>query len=170
MPRGSWMSTLHLIVVGAILTATIACTGQAEPTWPTPEITQIEPLDTPHAVAYMMRSELGDSGLVIGLTVVCGLGDSAPFEVTTFFGAFPGTHHPVQLAVRGADGTGERFGAVVAGGRESGFHSPQLTDPQDAERFVRIALRPGALISNGYRSFWNRASAERNRERCERSS
>ena len=56
-----------------------------------------------------------------------------------------------QLAVRGPDGTVERFGTVVTGGPDAGFHSPRFIDPQEAARFVRIALRPGALISNGER-------------------
>ena len=73
-------------------------------------------------------------------------------------------HHPVQLAVRSPDGAVERFGAVLAGGPEAGFHSPQLRDPHDAQRFVTVALQPGALISNGYRSFWNRASEQRNQQ------
>ena len=55
-----------------------------------------------------------------------------------------------------------RFGPVIAAGPESGFHSPQLRDPHEAVRLVSVALQPGALISNGYRSFWNRARAARN--------
>lgn len=53
---------------------------------------------------------------------------------------------------------------MIAAGPESEFHSPQLRDPHEAVRFVSVALQPGALISNGYRSFWNRASAARNRQ------
>ena len=34
----------------------------------------------------------------------------------------------------------------------------------EAERFAGAALRPGALVSNGYRSFRNRTSETRNRE------
>ena len=52
----------------------------------------------------------------------------------------------------------------MSGGPESGFHSPRVVDPGEAARFVDVALRAGALISNGYRSFWNRVGEIRNRE------
>ena len=140
------------------------CIGHAAPPHPTPEITQIEPLDHPQSVAYLMRAELGDTGVILGLTVICAPHEPAALQVTAFFGAFPGPQHPVQLAVRRPDGTGEGFGPVVRAGPESGFHSPQLTTPQEVERFVTSAFQPGALISNGYRSFWNRASVQRNQQ------
>ena len=111
-----------------------------------------------------MRGTLGTSGEVIGLAVLCAMHGSAEIQATAFFGTFPGAHRPVQLAVRGPGGTVERFGAVVAGGPEAGFHSPQLRVSHDAQRFVTAALQPGALVSNGYRSFWNRASARRNQQ------
>ena len=137
--------------------------GTGAQPWPTPGITQIDSLHAPHAVAYAMRGELGSSGEAVGLGVIYATRGPAAIEVIAFFGAYP-ADQPVQFAGRGGDGTVERFGAVEVGGRASGFHSPRLTTPQDADRFVRIALRPGALISNGYRSFWNRASAARNRQ------
>ena len=158
------MNRLSHFVLAAWLALVPAWPVLAEPPWPTPEITQIEPLDIPHAVAYLMRAELGNTGIILGLTVHCVPHDPAALQVTTLFGAFPGPQHPVQLAVRRPDGTGEGFGPVVRAGPESGFHSPQIRDPHDAERFVTAALQPGALISNGYRSFWNRASAARNRQ------
>ncbi len=153
-----------LIVAAAWTLFGAAARADAAPPWPTPEITQIEPLDHPHAVAYLMRAELGDTGIILGLTVLCAPHEPAALQVTTLFGAFPGPQHPVQLAVRRPDGTGEGFGPVVRGGPEAGFHSPQLTTPQEVERFVTSAFQPGALISNGYRSFWNRASAQRNQQ------
>ena len=138
--------------------------GHPAPPWPTPEIRVITALDIKGTVAYGMRGTLGNAGEVVGLAVLCAIDGPAEIEATTFFGAFPGVHRPVQLAVRSPDGTVERFGAVLAGGPEAGFHSPQLRDPHEAERFVTVALQPGALISNGYRSFWNRASARRNQQ------
>ena len=111
-----------------------------------------------------MRAELGDSGFFVGLALICRAEDPAHAEATAYFSGFPEDRRPVQLAVRGAEGTAERFGRAVSGGPESGFHSPQVTDLQDLARFVGAALRPDALVSNGYRSFWNRASAARNAE------
>ena len=158
------MRRVAVPALAGLLTLILVWTGHTAPPWPTPEITQIEPLDIPQAVAYLMRAELGDTGIILGLTVHCVPHDPAALQVTAFFGAFPGPQHPVQLAVRSPDGTGEGFGPVLRGGPEAGFHSPQLTAPQDAVRFVQRALQPGALISNGYRSFWNRVSAARNQQ------
>ena len=152
-------------VVALFLLVWTGCGGVlAAPPWPTPEITQLDRLEAPHTVAYAMRGALGESGEYVGLAFLCATRGPAEIEVTAFFGAFPGSHHPVQLAVRGPDGTVERFGPVVKAGPESGFHSPQFTTPPDAARFVSSALRSGALISNGYRSFWNRVSVARNRQ------
>ena len=153
-----------LFVAAILFTAAPVCSALAAPPWPTPEISQITALNMKDTVAYAMRGALGTSGEYVGLAVLCATRGPTKIEVTTFFGAFPGAHHPVQFAVRSPDGTGTRFGPVVHAGPESGFHSPQLRDPHDAVRFVTVALQPGALISNGYRSFWNRASAQRNQQ------
>ena len=158
------MLRVCLVVLAGWLTVAPAWPGLSAPLHPTPEISQITALDMKDTVAYAMRGALGTSGEYVGLAVLCATRGPTKIEVTTFFGAFPGAHRPVQLAVRSPDGTGTRFGPVVAAGPASGFHSPQLRDPHDAERFVTVALQPGALISNGYRSFWNRASAERNQQ------
>ena len=115
-------------------------------------------------IAHALSIFLSDSREYVGLAVLCAIHGLAEIKATAFFGAFPGAHHPVQLAVRSPDGAVERFGPVLAGGPEAGFHSPQLRDPHDAQRFVTVALQPGALISNGYRSFWNRASEQRNQQ------
>ena len=154
-----------LYVLAALLAPALVGTAHAAPPWPTPEITQIDALaERPDTVAYAMRGMLGNSGEYVGLAVQCAPQGTAEPQVTAFFGAFPGPQHPVQLAVRNPDGTGEGFGPVVRAGPEAGFHSPQLTAPQDVVRFVQRALQPGALISNGYRSFWNRVSATRNQQ------
>ena len=158
------MRQSFLFAAAVLLTAACVWSAPAAPPWPTPEITQITALDQKDMVAYAMRAPLGTSGAYVGLAVLCATHGPVEIEVTAFFGAFPGSHRPVQLAVRGADGTVERFGAVLAAGPRAGFHSPQLRSRQDAERFVTVALQPGALISNGYRSFWNRASARRNQQ------
>ena len=149
--------------LGTLLPAVLICTAHATPPQPTPEIGQIDALGIQGMVAYAMRGALGTSGEYVGLAILCAARDDTEMQVTAFFGAFPGSHRPVQLAVRGPDGTTvERFGPVVAAGPESGVHSSQPRDPHEAIRFVSVALQSGALISNGYRSFWNRASAARN--------
>ncbi len=139
-------------------------TGCADTTWPTPEITEIEALDVPGTITYVMRGEVGDSGQYVGLGVVCATDGSSRVEVTGYFGSFPGVQHALQFVVRDVDGSVERFGPVVTAGPESGFHSPRITDLAEAERFVTIALQWGSLTSNGYRSFWNRVSEARNSE------
>ena len=136
-------------------------TGHADTAWPTPEITRIEALDVPDTVTYVMRGEVGDSGQYVGPGVACAMDGSYHVEVTGYFGSFPGVQHALQFAVRGGDGGVERFGPVVKAEPTSGFHSPRITDVAEAERFVTIALQSGSLISNGYRSFWNRVSEAR---------
>ena len=148
----------------AVLFLALLSVGYADTTYPTPEISRIERLDEPGSVNWGMRGELGDTGFYVGLVITCKTGVSREGEVTAFFSSFPGERHPVQLAVRSGSGEVGRFGPVVAGGPESGFHSPRITDPDEAERFLRLALEPGSLVSNGYRSFWNRVNAARNRE------
>ena len=130
----------------------------------TPEIFRIEVADDHGEVAFLMRAELGSTGTFVGLALICSEGDPDGAKVVAFFGGFPWDRRPVQLAVRGSDGVVERFGPVVSGGPESGFHSPELFDVEEAKRFVTAAMSEGALVSNGYRSFWNRVSEERNDE------
>lgn len=154
------MKLLAWLCLQALLLAAV----QADTTYSTPEITHIEVLDVPGAVAWAMRGELGDSGFYVGLSLLCKTDGSGAIEATAYFASFPGKRHPVQLVVRSADGTVERFGPAVAGGLQSGFHSPRITDADEAERFVRPALQPGSLISNGWRSFRNLASEAGNRE------
>ena len=96
-------------------------TGHADTKWPTPEITQIEALDVPDTVTYVMRGEVGDSGQYVGLGVVCAMDGSDRVEVTGYFGSFPGVQHALQFAVRGGDGGVERFGPVVKAEPTSGF-------------------------------------------------
>ena len=84
--------------------------------------------------------------------------------VAAFLGPFPSDRRPVQLAVRTADGTIERFGQVLVAGPGAGFNDTYLEDPADQRRFARAALQPQVLVSNGYNSFFNRASARANRQ------
>ena len=148
-----------------LMTAALAVSGaaQAGETFPTPGIARIDALEIPRALAFGMKGALGNSGIAVGLAAVCATEGPRRVDVTAFFGGFPHDRRPVQLAVRTAEGTVERFGPVVSGGREAGFHSPKIVDPAEAARFAGAAFRPGSLVSNGYRSFWNRAGEARNR-------
>ena len=70
------------------------------------------------------------------------------------------------LRARRADlGAVERFGRPVAAGPEYGFNDILLEDAGQQRRFARAALQPQSLISNGYNSFWNAASAADNPRR-----
>ena len=149
-----------------LLAAALAVSGaaQAGDTFPTPEIARIDEARHPR------RGRLGDEGRARKLRRYGGprrrlrdIGGALRVEATAFFGGFPRDRRPVQLAVRTAQGTVHRFGPVVSGGPEAGFHSPRITDPAEAGRFADAAFRPGSLVSNGYRSFRNRAGEARNR-------
>lgn len=156
---------MHRSLQTVFLAAALALSGaaQAGGTHPTPEIARIDELDIPGAAAWAMKGALGNTGVTVGLAAVCATSGPWRVEATAFFGAFPRDRRPVQLAVRTAEGAVERFGPVVSGGPEAGFHSPKVVDPAEAARFVRAAFRAGSLVSNGFRSFRNRAGEARNR-------
>ena len=152
------------LMKAVLLAAALAATGtvQAGETYPTPEIARIDRLDIPGAAAWAMKGALGD-GITIGLATICAVEGPRRVEATAFFGAFPADRRPVRLAVRTAEGTVHRFGPAVSGGPRSGFHSPRIVEPGEVERFAAAAFRPGSLVSNGFRSFRNRAAEPRNR-------
>ena len=92
---------------------------------------------------------------------------AARAAIIVFLGAFPPAGTPVQLAVRSPNGRVERFGAIIhnhGGPRRAGFHNPRLSNQEESRRFLDAVLESGALVSNGYNSFWNRVSPARNRE------
>ena len=136
------------------LLAVLAClfAARAAAQSPTPEVQRIEAVDG----GYLMRAPFRGGAASEYLAAVFACGENGSLDVATFFGSFPADRRPVQLAVRTADGRVHRFGSVVSGGPESGFHSP-LLENAEALRFAATALTPGALVSNGFRSFWNRA-------------
>lgn len=136
--------------------------GFAEDSWPTPEIASIVELGEGDELAYGMRGELGRTGQFVGLALICSMTGVYNVEAVASFLGFPEDRRPLQLVVRGEDGAIERFGPVVSAGPESGFHSPRMVEAGEVTRFVNAALRSGALVSNGYRSFWNRVSERRN--------
>ena len=162
MTRDRWRRELPNLLMIGLSAVVVVVQGQAQELLPTPEVSGFERVDAVEIVGYVMRAEVADTDVIVGLSLVCeGPGD---VEVVVYFGGFPSTRQPVQLAVRDVAGRVERFGPVVTGGPEAGFHSPRLTELPEVERFMRIALRPGSLVSNGYRSFWNRASAADNQQ------
>ena len=63
---------MKTVVVAAALAAGTAA-AQAGDTWPTPEIAEIDQLEIPHAIAYAMKGMGGDSGVTVGLAVVCAI-------------------------------------------------------------------------------------------------
>ena len=150
--------TLLTAVATAILPAGAAASAAQSPT---PEIRLIEEATAgSSATAWIMRAPLPNTVNQVGLAMTCDNG----VEVTVFLGAFPPAGTPVQLAIRTTAGRIERFGPVVHhAGPRSGFHSPRLTDPRQVARFLDAALENGALVSNGYNSFWNRVAPARNR-------
>ena len=159
-------STPLTTAIAAILLASATGTAPAAQQYGTPEIREIEEIQTNGERVYVMRGELGNTGVHLGFTVGC---TNRQLEVTVFFGSFPTRGTPVQLAIRTAGGRVERFGPVVrASGPGSGFHSPQISDPREVGRFLDNALETGALVSNGYRSFWNRVPPAQNRDALNR--
>jgi hypothetical protein len=142
-----------------LLTAVAPAAAEAQADHPTPRISLLETITMQGVTAYVMRANLGNTEIIIGLAATC----DPRLEVTVYFGGYPADRRPVQLAVRGADGRVHRFGPVERGGPGSGFHSPRARGP-DAARFVDAALRSGALVSNGFRSFFNDAPPSRNLE------
>ena len=161
MKPDSLMRKSLVVAVLAIGAGVAILTGQAENRLPTPEVAGFQTVDVEDGTGYVMRAQLGDTGEYVGLSLLCR--GSGEVEAGVYFGGFPSSRQPVQLAVRDIGGRVERFGPVVKGGPEAGFHSPRITEVADVKRFVDVALQPGSLVSNGYRSFWNRASAADNR-------
>ena len=100
-------------------------------------------------------------GWRLGMAFECRSG--ARPVVAVFLGPFPSEPRRLQLAVRGPDGVVERFGDVFVAAPGAGFNDTYLEAPAEQRRFARAALRSGSLVSNGYNSFSNRASAAANR-------
>ena len=93
-----------------------------------------------------------DSGAAhrIGVDVVC---DRQARSLTAYlhFGPYP-ANRSVQPMVRRPSGGIVRFGTVVSAGQGSlsGFHAPVLSDTAEVLRFVAVAFRNGAVITNGH--------------------
>ena len=130
----------------------------------TPKISTFTRIDQVPQPAFGMLAPIPNSRSNLGMAFWCSPTSLSGITVTTSFGGFPHDRRPVQLSVKTSEGKIYRFGPIVSGGREAGFHSPKLEDPIDVDPFLHAALRPDSLISNGFRSFWNRASAVDNQQ------
>jgi len=148
-------SPLFLLVVAlALLAYPSGAAAQPRPA-PTPTLGPVETFNTPDGqiLAVGARVVLGEQ--VLGLAIDCET-PSRP-RLTVYLGGFPSPARRLQLAVRRADGRIERFGPVFSAGRMSGFHSPQL-DGADLGRFLAAIREDGALVSNGFNSYFVRWS------------
>ncbi len=153
-------------LTGGLAAAALVWAGTAggEQISPSPEAGRIFDFEIGAGRAWGMSAEPG-GGVRVGLELVCRTEEPAYAEATAYFGGWPEDRRPVRLKVQSPDGTTTAwFGRAVSGKRDSELHIPRVTDLRELERFVEAALRPGALVSNGYRAFWNRASGARNAE------
>ena len=119
MMRDKWRRKLPKLVM-LMFGVVMVQEGQAQERLPTPEIAGFEAVDVAEGVAYVMRAEVAGTGVYVGLSLLCeGPGE---VEAVAYFGSFPGSRQPVQLAVKDAAGQIERFGPVVRG-RSGGWIS-----------------------------------------------
>lgn len=142
--------------------AGVADRGRIKALQDTPEITRLIAVPDYPAPAFAMRAKLPHGSDYIGMAFTCDADSPSGLTITAFFGGFPQNRKPLQFAIRTEDGKVLRLGPVFTAGPESGFHSPQFTEASDVEPLLLSALRPNTLISNGYRSFWNRISPAEN--------
>ena len=142
-------------IAAALLADPSGAGAQPQPA-PTPTLGPVQTLDGPdgQVLGVAARTFLGQQ--VLGLEIDCER-PSRP-RLTVYLGAFPSPARVLQLAVRRAGGAIERFGPVFRAGAESGFHSPQLEGPE-LRRFLAAIRGNGALVSNGFNSYFVRSSA-----------
>ena len=128
---------------------------------PTPSLSSWERVESSWAQAWIMVGDAPTPGASWrpGAVVMCNGG--VP-RVGAYFGPFPADGRPVQFAVRTPDQAVARAGPVLLSGPGRGFHDPVVDDPVEALLIGRALLTTGALVSNGYFSFWNAASAAAN--------
>ena len=147
-------SILATLVVLSVLAGPVAAGAQEVPT---PRLVDVEFASLPDGQLAVARAPMPGVSWFVGLGVTCVGGVPG---VAVELGAFPPEPRPLQLAVRPADGRVETFGPVFSAASPSGFHSPRLQAPADVRRFASVALYPGALVSNGYNSFFFDVSPE----------
>ena len=102
----------------------------------------------------MMRAPMPGTDWYVGLAALCNDGEPS---IRVQLGSFPERTQTLQLAVQAADGSIERFGPAFEADSTSGFHTPEIAGRNEIERFLRSAFTPGALVSNGFNSFFNDA-------------
>ena len=108
---------------------------------------------------WLLADDAGGPDWRPGVVVTCSAGVLA---LWAFFAPYPADGSPVRFAVRIADGRVERHGPVTRGGPGAGFHDEVVPLRGDIRRMLGAAAATGSLISNGYYSFWNRASPREN--------
>ena len=148
-------TSLSALIAAALL---VASTVRAQEREPTPEARSYRLVSgAPGTSAVILVASLR-GGDRIGFALVCP--QEARPELSVHFGAWPSRPTPLQLAVRRPDGRVWRHGAaeVRSGGPQSGSVRYDLVDSAAIRGFLDAATRPGALISNGYNSVWNRTS------------
>ena len=98
----------------------------------------------------------------IGVNVVCDR-EAQSLTAHLHFGPLP-VNQAVQPMVGRPGGGAVEFGtAVPAGhGSPSGFHLPVLDDPGEVRRFVELAFRHGAVITDGRAEIRTRISVAEN--------
>ena len=152
-------ASLALVVLVLVLLAGALLAAQR----PAPVLRAFERVEDPRgSTLHVLVEPDRGVGWRLGMAFQCRSGRRP--VVAAFLGPFPPDRRPVQLAVRTPDGRVERFGQVLVGGPETGFNDTYLEEPADQRRFARAALQSQALVSNGYNSFFNGASAEANRQ------
>lgn len=159
----------HLVSVTALilLAGTIAC-GSA------PADEDLAPVETPEARTINVdvdangtrgrgfAADMDGMPWRIGVVIVCDIATGL-LEGHLSFGSFP-DNRPVQAAVLAPGGAVERFGPAVwtEHGALAGFHSPVVEGRDNVLRLMAAAFTEGALVSNGWRSVWNRIPAADN--------
>ena len=158
-PRSAPRFTAALAV---LVVATLAAAAHPADRVPTPLARHLAvDVHTAGEVTFVVAEALPGSPARVGFYVTCkrgGRGVEAGFS----FGAFP-AGKPVRAAVQTPDGGIERFGPLVQGGPESGFHSPVIRERLNVRRFTAAAFRHGSLVSNGHNSVWNELGEPLNR-------
>ena len=151
--RGRAVMLRALVVLWCLL---LGCSAVVAQRLATPEVAHLlHDESTPERVFFLAGEFLpGSTSTRIGFFALCE-SSTGRSQAGFSFGLFP-TGVPVQAAVRGPDGRVARFGPVVRATPAHGFHSPIYEEAEAVRRFVDVVFVPGALVSNGHNSVFNR--------------
>lgn len=148
------MASAPLLRLCCVLLLLACGRAQAQP-WPAPRISEVADRTATETPYLAMFADFPPGAQHrIGWVAVCrGSGEDPRIELDLGFMPSGGV---VQLAARLGDRT-ERFGPPLYAppGDRGGFFVYTMADPAEIHRFLDIALRPGALVSNGWISFYN---------------